>query len=316
METNLIRESAVGKIILIGEHAVVYGEPAIAMPFSEARVTASISEKKGPVDLDCIYYKGELFKAPEILLGLSRLVEEITKSFNKKLEDFTIRIDSTIPPERGMGSSAAVAIATTRALYKYFNKKLSYEKLTNLANISETVIHGTPSGIDAATIAGEKPLYFIKGEPFKALKLNLDGYLIVADTGEKGQTKATVASVRNLTKSNPKKYIPLIKELGQLTNQARESIEKNNKKLLGQLMIQAHKNLQELGVSNQILDRLVEAALDQGALGAKLTGGGRGGCMIALAADKKSADLIAKSLIENGAKNVWIDNLGDDLIDI
>src|SRR5690625_4850627 len=135
MEGNIVTGTAVGKIILIGEHAVVYGEPAIAMPFSEAKVRTSIVKKQGPVDLDCIYYKGELFKVPEILLGLNKVVKKIVNNFGKKLDGFSIRIDSTIPPERGMGSSAAVAIATIRSLYKFFNKPLSYKELIELANI-------------------------------------------------------------------------------------------------------------------------------------------------------------------------------------
>lgn len=310
MEDKIGVGRAIGKIILMGEHAVVYGQPALAIPFPSTKIKATISRKNGPVELDCLYFNGLFSHADKKILGLTRLIRQIVDSFNKEFQDFKIAIESSIPPERGMGSSAAVAIATIRGLYDYFNKVLSREDLLRWADMSETIVHGNPSGLDARIISGERPLYYIKGKTFDPFDFSLDSYLIAADSGQLGQTKASLADVRKLVESNPEKGESLIKELGHLTDQAKASIEENNTILLGQIMTKGHYILDELNVSNELLNHLVYVALDNGALGAKLTGGGRGGCIIALAANKEEAYMISSELKNKGAKNTWISHLG------
>lgn len=307
--------TAIGKIILMGEHAVVYGEPAIAMPFPGVKVKATIYKGNGSVLLDCLYYKGVLSNAPETLLGLTKVIKNITESLGEELKDFSINIESTIPPERGMGSSAAVAIATIRAQYDFFNRPLTYDEVLKWTDVSEKIVHGNPSGIDAAIISGEKTLYYIKGKPFIPFEFKLDAYLIVGDTGKKGQTKAAVEGVRQFIESNPEKGRALVRELGALTMSAKSSIEDNDAKKLGEAMTRAHNILDKLGVSDDNLNHLVSEALKSGALGAKLTGGGRGGCMIALASSREEANYISSKLLSRGAKNTWISSLGVDLID-
>lgn len=304
--------TAIGKIILIGEHSVVYGQPALAIPFQTTRIKTTIVRKNGPVLLDCFFYDGLFSQVPENLLGLSSLIKQLVASFNEELMDFSIRIESSIPPERGLGSSAAVAIATIRALYDYFDQELTRDDLLKWSSISEKIVHGNPSGLDAAIISGERALYYIKGGPFVPFDFKLDAYLILVDTGELGQTKAAVSGVRDLVESNPEYGQGLIKELGFLTNNAKEFIELNDIKELGETMTKAHYLLDKLGVSNGLLNRLVDIALDSGALGAKLTGGGRGGCIIALASDEDQAKFISDKLLSTGAKNTWISNMGVD----
>lgn len=307
--------TANGKIILMGEHSVVYGEPAIAIPFPATHIQVTITPAEGPVQLNCVYYQGNLTSAPKHLENLRAVVESTVSELNQELNDFQLTIESTIPVERGMGSSAAVAIAMVRALFAYFSAPLTDDTLLTLANISETIAHGNPSGLDAAMTSGRHPLYYVKGEPFIPFPLSMPAYLIVADTGLKGQTKDAVASIAQLNTEKPEKTMGSIHELGNLTRQAKLAIETTNPVTLGLAMNAAHETLSSLGVSNEPLNHLVNTARANGALGAKLTGGGRGGCMIALAADKDTAACISDALLNAGAVNTWTHQLGDEEVE-
>ncbi|MDT2751478.1 mevalonate kinase [Enterococcus thailandicus] len=301
-----------GKIILMGEHAVVYGEPAIAFPFYATKVTAQFETLTEDVTQDQLfsaYYVGKLIHAPQALKNIKALVTHLKQDHGVK-ESVSLTIESTIPAERGMGSSAAVAVAITRAFYDYLSLSLAHETLLSYVQISEKIAHGNPSGIDAAATSSHNPIYFIKGQPFEYFTINLDAFLIVADTGIKGQTREAVKDVAHLFEKDSHKTGQKIQQLGQLTQKAKQAIIQNNPENLAQVMNQAQVILRELTISNHFLDLLIETALDAGALGAKLTGGGRGGCMLALAKTKTEAQAICTALEDAGAVATWIQGLG------
>ncbi|MBY5033485.1 mevalonate kinase [Streptococcus gallolyticus] len=302
---------ASGKIILMGEHAVVYGQPAIAMPFSAVEIIAQVTAGGQALSVACDFYEGLVHQMPKVWESLKHAIRFSLYRIGAPT-DPAIHIDirSTIPAERGMGSSAAVAVAVARALFAFYEKELTDEELWDIVQSSEKIAHGNPSGIDALTTSGKSPIYFVKGQTIEPISLAVNAYLVVADTGITGNTHEAIADVASLVVENleTKNWI---EELGRLTQYTRKVLGTGQVDELGNLMNQAQIYLQKLGVSNEVLNQFVQLARENGALGAKLTGGGRGGCMIALSDSQENAEKIAASLEQAGARQTWIQFLGE-----
>lgn len=300
---------ATGKIILIGEHSVVYGKKAIAFPFAGVGIHTTV-QKKPTIHIQSKYFSGTLDEMKQIasMHNLVLLIEVLQKDL--ALPNFNLSIQSSIPSERGMGSSAAVAVSIVRAIFDWQNLVLDNKTLLKYVDYSEQIAHDNPSGIDAAATSGTQPILFEKGQPFEAFPLNVDAYLLVADTGIKGQTRQAVKDVATLVNQKGQSVQAIIDQLGDLILEAKTAIIQNQAKRLGQIMTASHHLLQKLTVSNQTLDEAVEIALDNHALGAKLTGGGRGGCLIVLAKDLQNAKQIQEKLISYGMKRTWLQELG------
>lgn len=303
---------AQSKLILVGEHAVVHGQPAIALPFPLIGVESVVEKREGKVYLDSLLYQGPMEQAPKSLAGIVQTVKQTLKLLQIPYKDLLIRIRSSIPPGKGLGSSASVAIAIVKSLFKYSNEQYTKEILLQLANISETFAHGAPSGIDPLTITSDSPIWYRKNEPIEYIYPKGSFHFVIADSGQMADTKTAVENVTRRMKETPQKIYAKMERIGEITYQARKALEKSSKQLLGYLLNEAQKELEAIGVSDASLNRLITFAREQGALGAKLTGGGNGGCIIALAKDYNHSILLSEKLKQFGAHNVWAYELNEN----
>ncbi|WP_096270711.1 mevalonate kinase [Paucisalibacillus globulus] len=296
---------AYSKLILIGEHAVVHGQPAIAIPFPLVGVESVIKYKTGPIKFDSTFYHGAMDSAPLALEGIVNAIHATLKYLGLPSRDMVIQVKSSIPPGKGLGSSASVAIAIIRSLFSYAKVDYTEGELLHFANIAEKFAHGSPSGIDTLTITSESPVWFERENPVSYISPGEDFHFIVADSGRIGDTRSAVESVAHLLKKAPSKIQSKIERIGELTHLAKHALEKAGKNLLGQMLNEAQKELSALGVSDEGLDRLINFARKEGAIGAKLTGGGNGGCIIALAKNEIHSRQLSEKLKEFGAQAVW-----------
>lgn len=280
------------KIIWMGEHSVVYGYPAIAIPLQGIEVECRIYPADEKIHFD--YYD-----------TLSTAVYAALEYLNHTDVAVSYDIRSEIPQKRGMGSSAAISIAAIRAVFDYFEQSIDMETLEILVNKAEIIAHSNPSGLDAKTCLSDKAITFIRNIGFSTLDLDLDAYLVIADTGIYGNTRETVEKVAQAEEAN----LPHLAALGDLTEMVQKAIQAKTISEIGPLMTKAHSHLQAIDVSIDKADQLVQISLENGALGAKMSGGGLGGCIIALAQTKAQAEKISKALTEGGAVQTWIEKL-------
>ncbi len=303
--------TAPGKCILFGEHAVVYNRPAIAVPINQVSVRATIVPLPGGsrediwIEAPAIHLSSRLDQLSDshpIKITLLA-IQDVLKCSN--LPPLRLIIKSTIPPASGMGSSAAVAVAICRSLPNFLGHPLDPPTINQIAYLSERRQHGNPSGIDNTVITYQQPIYFIKGHPWQLVHVKQPFTLIIADTGEPSPTGKVVSDVRRRWEDSPDKFETLFTQVAQITDQARTAIEHGKIEYLGSLLSQNHILLQEMTVSSTKLDLLVSTSLQSGALGAKLSGGGRGGNMIALVAPEK-VDNVADALKQAGASQTII----------
>jgi mevalonate kinase len=301
--------SAPGKVILFGEHAVVYGQPAIAVPVHQLAAKAYarplLRAPSGTIHITAedIGLDEDLAKLPPehpLALAIRLTLQKIGVQQPLAL---LLKVGSTIPLAAGLGSGAAISVAIIRTISAFHGQPLPDADVSALAFEVEKLYHGTPSGIDNTVVTFAKPVYFIKGQPLQTFKVGQPFTLLIADTGIASPTRIAVGDVRTAWQAEPARYDALFARVGALAQQARPAIERGEVAALGPLMDENHALLQELGVSGPELDQLVTAARAAGAQGAKLSGGGRGGNMIALV-DEASTPGVSAGLTAAGAKSV------------
>lgn len=299
--------SAPGKAILFGEHAVVYGVPAVALPLSSIRARAYCKDTAHPLRViaediprPALTIATEEFDRSDPLSLMAALTMECLNARDLTGE---IRIRSDIPIASGLGSGAAVSAALGRAIARMHNFDIPDCELSKIVFEVEKLHHGTPSGIDNTVVVYEKPVYFVKDDTAEFIRIGAPLHIILGDTGIASLTRDAVADVRSLFEREPAQTANKFDEIGAIVNDARACIESGATTRLGALMTANHHLLRALNVSCARLDKLVDAALAAGALGAKLSGGGRGGNVIALV-DDHSAASVKDALVKAGAKGL------------
>ena len=267
-------------MILLGEHAVVHGRPALVVGLAR-RVSVRVVPRAVP--------EREL---PGEDRRVHTAVERAAAAFAIAPEaGFAIEVGGDLPVAVGLGSSAALSVALVRALAASAGVLLSAARLDEVAYELERIFHGTPSGVDVAAAARGSALWFEIGPPRRTVPVALARSLtfVVALTGSRHETARTVGSLRERAAAHPEVYAPVFDAIGKLVETARRALEGGDWPKLGRLMTMNHELLRALGVSTAELDELVARAVGAGAFGAKLTGGGGGGAAVVLAGDDPTA---------------------------
>jgi len=290
-----VTASAPAKVILFGEHFVVYGEPAVVLAIDKRAYATAKLRKDAQIHIDSIdlnvagTFKGKRFKAEKggskarlKLEPVKNAVQQVLERAERKT-GVNVIVNSDIPVSAGLGSSAAVATSTILAVSNLLGIELSRDQVFWMAYESERLVHGTPSGIDPAIATYGGTLQFQKGKDFASLNVQTNIPLVVGNTKIERSTGELVAMVSRMREHYPIIANLIIRIGGKIALDAVEALRKGDLQTAGELMNINHALLCAVGVSHESLERLVYAARKGGALGAKLTGGGGGGCMIALA---------------------------------
>lgn len=284
--------TACAKVILCGEHAVVYGRPAIALPLPHLRARARMTAQQGSLSIHAADL-GETMAVAEAaashpLAAIARLTCDMLG-----IPTPSARIDlrSDIPIGANLGSGAAVSIAVARTIAAWVGHELSAADASALAFEVEKMHHGTPSGIDNTTIAWERPVRFIRGERPQILSgeyvENLP--IVIAGTGKTTPTHIPVGDVRTAWLADKARLERIFDEIAACVQESHHALESGGLHRLGAALNENHRLLQLLDVSSPELDALCAVARDAGALGAKMSGGGRGGNMLCIARDAEHA---------------------------
>ena len=317
MQLLLGEGSAPGKVILFGEHAVVYGRPALAAPVCQVRalveVRAGVPGSGVTLvshDLDeTISLRNAAGDHPLALaarLALARLeLEE---------PDWQLTIASSIPIASGLGSGAAVSAAIIRAVANAAGQRLEAFAVSELVYEVEKLHHGTPSGIDNTVIAFGQPIYYVRGSAPQHFEIAKPFMLAIADTGVRSPTRVSVGAVRQAWQERPEQLEAAFDRIAAIVEAGRTAIIAGKPEALGPLMDENQNELRGLDVSSPLLDSLAAAAKRAGALGAKLSGAGRGGNLIALVT-ADSAAAVATRLREAGAVRAFLSWIGGLAVD-
>jgi mevalonate kinase len=320
MTTAKGKASAPAKIILFGEHFVVYGSPAILASINRRINVEAKKGRDGKViirsDIGAGEFDGSTFKLIEgsnARAALEPIYFAAKQNLAAKKQQASLEIDisSDIPYSVGLGSSAASLVATIAAVEALVGKP-DRKKICESAIEAERIIHKNSSGADCYVSTFGGLIHYSKGEGFKKVESKSTLFMVIGDTGIKHNTGELVSSVRKLKETNQMGFAGLMAQSKDICNQALVALNSGNADQLGMLMNENQLLLVRLGVSHEKADELIGIARESGALGAKITGAGGGGAIIALAANKQDSEKIASEIKEAGysAFEIEIDSRG------
>ena len=290
-----------GKIILLGEHAVVYGRHAIAAPVPLA-IQAQIEDIDSGIELMIPRWGVEQSLHPEAKdpQSFDQPLATILEKLDLTTRAMRITVFANVPRAMGLGGSAAVAVSIIRAMDQHFRLNLSDEEVNSLAFECEKVAHGTPSGVDNTLATYGSMLLYRRGEPplVETVKPKTPIKIVIGMSGIESLTAKMVAGVRKAWKRNNRLYEQIFDGIDRLVLEGVKAIHENDMEHLGDLMNVCQGQLNSLQVSSWEIEEMIQLARRNGALGAKLTGGGGGGSIIALCPD--SASEVANALEASG----------------
>jgi hydroxymethylglutaryl-CoA reductase len=282
--------SAAGKVILLGEHAVVYGRHALAVPISDA-VRVAVTSATGPTRVNIGEWGLQRVIDRDDGDGIGAAVSLIVDRLGAHGQCFQIEISTDLPIGMGLGSSAAIAVAMTRAIALHLGRDIDDEEVNEIAYDCEKLAHGTPSGVDNTLSCYGEPMLFQNAGGLKVEQLSLKEPLpmVVGFSHQSGPTHEQVAGVRARFERDSERYNALFDQIDELGKAGAQALTAGDYPELGRLMNICHGLLNALQVSTPDLEHMVSIARDSGALGAKLTGAGGGGSIIALCPDAEAA---------------------------
>jgi mevalonate kinase len=298
------------KAILVNEHLVVYGVPAIAVPvLLPVEVTAKVGSGAGLRILvrpatggnprkDADSDRFEAVRRVLKTMGLSETENRIQVECGDDLRGWS-----------GLGSSAGFCVALTRALCEALGRPCSDEEINRIAYTGEEVFAANPSGIDNTVATYGQPVWFERGRmpAWERIRIGLPLWIVIGYSGRPARTRDEVEKVALFRDAHADAFSGFVQEATRLGRDARTALERGDGKSLGALMDQGHAMLQQLGVSNERLDEMVVFCRRQGALGAKLTGGGGGGCMLALVSDQPEGEAMVGLLEQMGYPAICVE---------
>ncbi len=285
-------KSACGKIILFGEHAVVYGRPALAVPLSQLRARAFVeSRAQAGIVIHARDLQREILVNDSTVDDALAMITRLTLNHLGITANLEIFIESDIPVASGFGSGAAISTAMVRALAAHFQREFAPAEISALVYETEKMYHGTPSGIDNTVIAYEQAIRFVRGQPITPFQIARPFTLVLANTGIASPTKITVGDVRRGWENDKARYEKVFDDIAQIVESAQEALARGENELLGELMTRNQRELELLNVSSPEIENLLQAGLRAGASGGKLSGGGRGGNVIFYVEDERAEEI-------------------------
>jgi mevalonate kinase len=291
-----------GKVILFGEHGVVHGRPALALAVERGAEVKVLGRSDDATRLHISPWNVEVDTGPEANVGrepLQRALRTARSLYDDPIE-LSLSAEMKLPSGAGMGSSAALGVAVLRAMDEARGIARSDQALYERSLAWERVFHGNPSGVDNAMAAHGGMAVFRKGEPLQRIVARHRVRIVAGYSGAGSSTKEMVASVQRQVDRDPVRVGKIFDAMESIVSNGKLALEQGDMRSLGQLMTLNQKLLASLMLSTNTIEEMIEHALSAGALGAKVTGAGGGGCMIALVESDAQREAVKAALSELG----------------